>query len=162
MARNDASGKTHMEAGDMAHRTLCEWHSRVKRAKTFHYKRQHCLETFNILFGILVIILSVASSALAFWALGDGSRWFGYGAAFSGAGAFAFATIQLLSNYKSEALQNYNSAKEYNALQAEIEQAMSVSPTSVTDFMDAYRSKWRSVDKHAPYIPPSYYKDGES
>lgn len=139
----------------MAHGTLCEW-------KTLHYKRQHRLETFNKLFGILVIALSVASSALAFWSLGDGSRWLGYGAAFSGAGAFAFATIQLLSNYKSEALQNYNSVKEYNALQAEIEQAMSVSPNPVTGFMDAYRIKWRSVDKHAPYIPPSYYKGGES
>jgi hypothetical protein len=80
----------------------------------------------------------------------------------SGAAASALATTQLLGNFEGEAVQNYNSAKEYNALQAEMDEALSIPRQSVRDFTAAFRDEWGRVDKHAPHIPTSYFDRKDS
>jgi hypothetical protein len=145
-----------MEQDDKAHHMLCDWHSDIKRAKKFHYRRQGRLEWWDRLFGISVILLSLVASVLAFWP-GKTNTLLVYGASLSGLFASALATIQLLGNFKNEAVQNYNSAKEYNVLQAEIEEALYAPSKTVSDFVVAFRHEWGCVDKHAPYIPDSYY-----
>jgi hypothetical protein len=94
-------------------------------------------------FGISIILLSFVAAVLAFWP-GKANTVLVYGAAFSGLFASALATIQLLGNFKNEAVQNYNSAKEYNALQAEIEEALYAPSKTVSDFM-AFSQEWAAL-----------------
>jgi hypothetical protein len=147
-----------MEYDAKARGRLCIWRLRIERAKEFHYRREHRLECLNKTLSIFVILFSGASSALSFWSLGNASKCIGFLGGVFGAFAAALAAIQLLGNFKNEALENHNSAKEYNALEAEIEHAISVPWKPADEFMADFRSKWRDVDEHAPYIPPSYYK----
>ena len=87
----------------------------MKRAKEFHYCRQGRLELCDKGAGFLVVVSSIASCALAFWSLNGNSNLASW-AAFSGATAFAFALLQLVGNFRDEALQHHISAKDYNAL----------------------------------------------
>ena len=93
-----------MEHDETALKTLCEWHFRVKRAKQLHYKRQHWFENCNTRLGGGIIVFSLASAVFSFWSLSASNQWVGYTAAVSGSFAFALASLQLLGDFKNQAI----------------------------------------------------------
>ena len=141
--------------------TLREWHDRVKRAKQLHYKRQERLETWNRRFGVAIIVLSALSGVLAFSFLAKNSSWIGsaieYVTGFAGTAALILAGIQTFRDYQGEAYGHLTAAKEYNTLQAKLEQAKAVPREDMDKFMTDFRHRWHKVDSAAPALPPSYF-----
>jgi hypothetical protein len=146
---------------DKAVQTLQEWCSRISRTKSFHYKYCATMFWWHKAFGILVILLSLASAVLSFFVLGKDSGG-GSGAVSSclsltaglaGTAALALATVQTFRAFDSEAESHRTSAKAYNALQAELEQAQASPPTDLARLPILEASGERLIKQRALSTP---------